>query len=137
MAECRACLKDIGSVRSKRRFYRYYCNPACERQWRQRQYREKNPHRLDLPTGTVGARLELLVAADLMARKYHVFRALSPNCPCDLAVLKDGVLLRVEVRAAFRSSNGHLNYSKRSTGNVDVWALGLADGEIAYEPMLP
>jgi len=64
---------------------------------------------MGLTSGTTGAIGELLVAADLLQKGYHVFRAQSPSCPCDLAILKDNRLLRVEVRTGHRS---------RATGKV-------------------
>lgn len=65
-----------------------------------------------LPTGTVGAINELRVSVDLMARGYAVFRALSPSCPCDLAILKDDNLIRVEVKTGYRLCNGRPTISK-------------------------
>jgi hypothetical protein len=85
-------------------------------------------------TGTVGAISELRVSVDLLAKGYEVFRALSPACSCDLAILKDGKLLRIEVRTAYRSKNGGI-VSNHSRFNADHFALVLPD-EIVYEPQL-
>jgi hypothetical protein len=53
-----------------------------------------------VPNGTLGAERELLVAAELMLRGYHVFRALSPSSPCDLiAYREDRTPIRIEVRS--------------------------------------
>ena len=53
-----------------------------------------------VPSGTKGAAAELRVAADLMMRGYHVFRALSPACPCDLIAYRDGEPpIRIEVKS--------------------------------------
>jgi hypothetical protein len=84
--------------------------------------------------GTVGALAELLVSADLMAKKYHVFRALSPSCPCDLIAMKDGTMKRIEVRTAYRNSANVVTYGKQNFA-ADHWALCLP-GTIIYDPPL-
>ena len=38
---------------------------------------------------TIGAISELMVSADLLKKGYEVFRAVSPSCSCDLAILRD------------------------------------------------
>jgi serine/threonine protein kinase len=52
-------------------------------------------------SGAAGAISKLLIAADLLKRGYAVFRALSPSCPCDLAILHNGQLLAVEGRTGY------------------------------------
>ena len=56
-----------------------------------------------LSTATKGAIAELCVATDLMKKGYAVFRALSPNCFCDLVVYKDGISFYIEVRTGYES----------------------------------
>jgi hypothetical protein len=63
-------------------------------------------HAVFIPSGTIGAIAELVVAADLMRRGHHVFRALSPSAPSDLVVLQDGKFLTVEVRTGKRNWRG-------------------------------
>ena len=65
----------------------------------------------EIPTGTVGTLSELRVAIDLLQKNYEVFRAMSPACSCDLAILKDGQLLRVEVTTGYYNG-GKLRHSK-------------------------
>ena len=77
---------------------------------------------------------ELLVSYDLMKRGYHVFRALSPTGPCDLAVLKGKSLLRIEVRTAYKRDGGPIHYKGKY--DADVLALVTHDGEIEYRPAL-
>lgn len=88
----------------------------------------------NLPAGTVGTLRELLVAADLMERGYHVFRAISPACPCDLVVQKDEVTLRVEVRSLRRNRIGYLydGVTRSDIGNFDVVANVAMDKTIRY-----
>ena len=80
---------------------------------------------------------ELLVAADLIRRGYHVFRCLSPHGPCDLAILRDNALLKVEVGSASRSQSGAL-YRVKKPAHYDFDILALIDhsGVIHYEPPL-
>lgn len=52
-------------------------------------------------TGSKGAFGELLVSADLLKQGFHVFRSVSPNCPCDLIAMDFmGRVSRVEVKTS-------------------------------------
>ena len=98
-------------------------------------YRRYNPARaVGLPTATVGAISELRVAIDLFEKGYEVFRALSPTCSCDLAILNDGKLLRVEVKTAYRNTKGSTIPPPKGI-RADVAALVLPD-TIEYQPTL-
>lgn len=88
-----------------------------------------------LDTGQLGTVAELRVSADLIKLGYHVFRALSPSCPCDLVIVRGVEVLRVEVRTG-RYSDGRLLWARCSrVGCHDVMAV-FCDGEITYEPDL-
>lgn len=77
----------------------------------------------------------MLVCADLLLKGYAVFRAVSPACSCDLIVLKDGKLCRVEVTTGHRRDNGKVNCPLKTPGAYDVLAIVVDDGkEIVYEP---
>lgn len=91
-----------------------------------------------LASSTTGAVSELTVACDLLKRGYEVFRAVSPSCSCDLAILKDNKLVRVEVRTAQRNQvTGNVLYPNPDRNRFDVLALVLlADNEIIYIPEL-
>jgi hypothetical protein len=78
----------------------------------------------------------LVVAADLLKRGYHVFRAMSPACPCDLVLLENGHLLRVEVTTGFLSGNGTLHHPKKASGKYDVLAV-VCGSAVTYTPELP
>lgn len=78
-----------------------------------------------------GALAELLVAADLMARGYEVFRAVSPSASCDLTALKDGLSLRVEVRTGRRMPGGGLGYL-RARLRADVVAVYVHAEQTTY-----
>lgn len=89
-----------------------------------------------LATHTVGAIGELRVSVDLLRLGYEVFRAISATASCDLAVLQNGRLLRVEVRTGYES-----RHSGKITGNfekqfrADILAIALPD-RIVYRPPL-
>lgn len=77
------------------------------------------------------------MAADLLALGYEVFRALSPACSCDLAILKDGQLLRIEVTTAYIGPSGNILTCKKPNEKSDIIAYFLKAGkEIIYEPAL-
>ena len=80
---------------------------------------------------------ELLVAANLMKRGFSVFRALSPSSPGDLAILKDGKLMIVEVTSGTRTYKNTLVWPLHSNGKHDVIAIVEYAGDITYIPELP
>lgn len=88
-----------------------------------------------LPTGTTGAIGELRVAVDLMQRGFEVFRAISPSCSCDLAVLHAGGLLRIEVRTGYKNkSTGKIvTNTPRNPDRYDVHAIVVGDS-VTYIP---
>jgi Holliday junction resolvase-like predicted endonuclease len=91
--------------------------------------------------GTSGAISELRAATDLMSKGYHVFRSLSPSCPCDLVILTDHHFLKVEVRSARENlKSGRIyknkNHKKDNPHMIDMYAF-VAQNKIVYEPPLP
>lgn len=93
----------------------------------------------NLSAGTVGALHEMVVAVDLMRRGWHVFRALSPSCPCDLvAFTPDGAPVRIEVRTSHRNSMGGILRTRtpKDAGRQDMFADVMHDGVIHYDPPL-
>lgn len=72
-----------------------------------------------------------------MRRGYAVFRALSPACVCDLAIIQDGMLTRVEVTTGSITPRGARSHPKRhATDNYDLLAVVYHDGRIDYTPAL-
>lgn len=70
-------------------------------------------------------------------RGYEVFRSVSAACSCDLAVLKDKRLLRVEVRTGVWNLRGELSCSfpDEDIGKQDVLAIVSRDMKtIVYKP---
>ena len=117
---------------------RKFCSPQCSTAYWKGKYLKMNPWK-GKTSATTGAISELRVAVDLLTKGYNVFRSLSPNCPCDLAILKDGRLLRVEVRTSYLSTSGKIyrNISKRDDSkSIDIYAWVLPN-KVIYEPELP
>jgi len=120
---CKYCGKSF-----KPRPNKIYCNKLCVR----RDYISKQPRKYyDLPTGTVGALSELMVSSDLLVKGYEVFRAVSPACSCDLAVLKNNKLRTIQVRTGYLDQKGKLHTGK--TGTHDVLAIVVHGDKIYYE----
>jgi hypothetical protein len=88
------------------------------------------------PTLVTGAVSELVAAADLLARGWHVYRAIAGGCMCDLIACLDGATYRVEVRSATVSATGvwKTNQKPKTRENYDVLALVAPNGEIRYDP---
>jgi hypothetical protein len=127
---CVKCTNKFMPVTSRQK----YCSPKCS----SAAYNDENGPRSNYPgiaTSTVGAIGELRVAVDLLSKKYEVFRSISSACSCDLAILKNGKLLRIEVRTAYRTKNGTI-ICDRKDARADHVALVLPN-EIIYEPCLP
>lgn len=133
MKRCQTCGKEIGKSRYK------FCSAECLKESSRKGYQKLNPTTFRGTTSaTTGAISELRAAVDLLSKGFNVFRALSPSCPCDLAVLKDGQLLKIEVRTAYVSTSGKLyrNINKRdNSDNIDAYAWVLPD-KVVYEPEL-
>src|SRR5579872_6612397 len=53
-------------------------------------------------TTHLGAASELIASADLLLRGFDVFRAVAAACPCDLVAMKDGALIRIEVKSGLQ-----------------------------------
>ena len=101
----------------------------------QREKRGSNPIPEGLNTGGIGAASEMLVCADLVLRGLSVLRAVSPSCPFDLAVMKSGKLLRVEVTTGRRHPTGKVIHVKKDKERFDILAVVIKK-EIIYIPDL-
>jgi hypothetical protein len=129
---CEHCGKTFTNPVRRARF----CTTLCNRKARfKKNYIPSEYEKAGIGRSNVGAANELKVAADLMLHGYDVFRALSPQCPCDLAILKAGALLRVEVRTGQKSQGKNKPFwpKKKHLKNSDIWAVVLPD-EIIYDP---
>lgn len=131
MKTCVQCGKIIKGRKSRA----ITCSDDCARNRIKDRDKRHNAHRSwGIPPGTVGAVHELIVSADLMKFGLHVFRAMSPCCPCDLAVLHNGKMFRIEVTTGH--SIGTLSkvfYPSKNKLHFDVLAV-VVGGIVKYEP---
>lgn len=126
---CLHCGKPLDQFRANRNAK--YCSKTCSKL----AWEEVSATSLykDLSPSTVGTLHELMVACDLIKKGYHVFRALSPSCDCDLAILKNRNLIRIEVTTGYYSPNGKLFYPKHCSTRFDIIAVVTEKG-IVYTP---
>lgn len=131
---CETCSAPFTTTRTAQRC----CSKKCTHTRYLKEWREANPvDYTKVTTGSVGAAGELLVASDLLMKGFHVFRSLSPSCPCDLAILQDGTLLRIEVTTAHWARGGKLQSPKKDNERYDVIAYIMRSSrEIIYDPPL-
>lgn len=115
---------------------RLYCREACRRASKRGDVQAQLAPSALVSTGTKGAINELRVALDLMARGFHVFRAMSQSCPCDLVAWdRRGKLYRVEVKTGRRLPSGKLSFQKHNTDDYDVICHVVDDGLIYAPPI--
>ena len=128
---CEECQKPFTNLYRRTRF----CSQKCRlHSAYKRNYIPSPQEKAGIDRAATGAASELIVAADLLRRGYEVFRALSPHASCDLAILHDGKLLRVEVRTGRKAANRQRAFFVKSKKyRSDIWAVVL-DHEILYEP---
>ena len=129
--ECKRCRKPFSSNRGYQKFCSKRCNNLL---WQEESYKKSEYRKQNISTGTVGAIGELRVSADLLTKGFEVFRSVSPSASCDLAILKNGKLLRVEVRTGYARKDGAY-WASRQRFRADVFAIVLPD-KIVYEPEL-
>ena len=127
---CPICNKPL--PRHKKKF----CSTEC--------YKIGNAHHVSLnpykgnTSATTGAISELRTSIDLMSKGFHIFRALSPNCPCDLIALTDSQIFKIEVRTQRKHTSGKRYISHGVNDNqykkfIDNFAYVYPD-IIIYEP---
>ena len=73
---------------------------------------------------------ELLVSVYLMKHGYHVFRAMSPSCPCDIVAFTDNGLYRIEVT----TGSGEMRHppKKKDHYRYDYMAVVFHEGDIKW-----
>ena len=90
-----------------------------------------------IPTATIGSMSEMEVAINLMKKGYCVFRALSPAAFCDLIVVKDLEIIRIEARTGYVGKNNQLTFTKEMHGKIDLFGVYFpkADSVKYYKPI--
>lgn len=136
-AQCLYCKKDF-AYNAKTPTTRKYCSNECRSKAYGTKYKARNPHNIKLPPSTIGAISEILVSADLLSYGCEVFRAMSPSCSCDLAVLYKNRLYRVEVKTGCLTPAGTLVLPPiRNPDAYDILAAVYDQGSrIEYWPRL-
>ena len=130
---CSFCGGEIPLVRLKHRAK--YCTTKCRIQNQLQRYHERNPKVILSAHLTNGIISEYRTIVDLLSKGYDVFNHVSPSCSCDLAILKNNQLLRVEVRTGHYSATGAI-YKNKQDVRADILAIALHD-KIVYDPPLP
>lgn len=128
---CEHCAMPFVPVRRHQRF----CNPQCQTD-AYNTGRGAFPRELKIASSTVGAISELIVAVDLMRRGKHVFRALSPACPCDLAYIEGDRLITVEVRTGTRMKSGRLCHTTDRMRSTLLAVVVHGETEVVYDPAI-
>lgn len=109
------------------------CSAECNRKRQVERYRAVNP-RPKLCTNTAGALSEYKVIVDLISKGFEIFKAVSPSSSCDLALLKEEKLYRIEVRTGFYTPSGAISHNLANV-RADIVATVLHD-QIIYLPPL-
>lgn len=130
---CKYCHAKISE--GKLRYRAVFCSNECRRGFYRKLYRELNSHRNfpRLKKGQIGAAHELFVSYDLTMKGFEVFRALSPDCSCDLLILKNGKLLRIQVTTGTISATGKVHHPGKEAHLYDVLAV-VVNRDIIYTP---
>lgn len=135
LKHCRQCGKPIGQWKAK---HAEFCSYRCQKDKANIKWKELNPSYPGVARNSVGAAHELLVCCDLLLKGHSVFRSVSPSASCDLAVLVNDKLCRVEVTTSYRTPKGvtYPNSKKDERHKFDVLALVLRTREIIYVPTI-
>ena len=134
---CIYCHEPLTELQQRR--HSKFCSRECSSRLNRNAYKANNQPSsrvFDIPSATVGAIGELLVAVDLLKRRYNVFRAVSPSADCDIVIVADKTVYRVEVTTGYKSPTGKLYYPPHDPQKYDVIAVLVGD-EIHYVGELP
>ena len=132
---CTYCSEKIPEKRLKR--HSKTCSNTCRKKRDSLAYLAYNPKRDQNRRGATGAASEMTVCSDLLRRGYHVFRSVAPDGICDILILREDGILRVEVKTGYRNKDGSVMWPKitKQIGCHDVLAVVVL-GEIHYKPEL-
>lgn len=102
-----------------------YCSDRCKKIAAAQRAGRRSILAKSLPSGTVGAISELLVAEWLMKKGYDVYRALSPASKSDLAISKNGTFAKVEVKTGYKGETGRITFPQKPTEDAHIFAVVL------------
>jgi hypothetical protein len=138
--KCQGCenILPTGDLRIRK-----FCSQKCRRNQEREKYKKSNPplkdisgNKMDsLKVGTLG---EISVMLDLIKKGYNVYRNVAYSGYCDLAIMHEKIMLRIEVKTGFYSAYGKLCYpGHKDKSRFDILAVWLKSGEVIYIPELP
>lgn len=129
---CASCSREFIPNTKSHKFCNKRCRYFSENSKAGAQFKRANTAMIS--SATKGAIQELRVSMDLMNKGFHVFRALSPACPCDLIAFKDKDIHMIEVKSGIRLKSGKVFYPHSKKEGV-CYAVGLHD-DIYYSKVL-
>lgn len=91
---------------------------------------------VQVSSAVVGKVSEVLVAADLMARGWHVYLPLVHRNGHDVIATSDGRIITVEVRSAYRTQTGNISFTRTRGCKSSHYALVVTGEPVLYEPEL-
>lgn len=113
--------------------FQRYCSEECRKYQQESVYADS-----DLTVTSRGAVTELTLAIALMKDGWHVFRALSPSCPCDLVAMKNDQSLLLESRtAAYNPGTGKVTFSKKPADRCHAYVSYSKNGIGIHPGTLP
>ena len=116
MKKCKQCAKEFFSEKYFNN--KKFCSKSCKNKY---QMHCANPNKINLEmrglsSGVVGTITELIVVADLLKKRYEVYRSLSPSCSGDIIAEKDKskIFLKFEIRTGHRNNKNRLIFPQKS-----------------------
>ncbi len=125
--------KKCGNLFIPRNKNHLFCSTKCQQTFTRVGLNEHTPKGRTVYNRTLtGAASELIAAAHFMKKGWYVFRAESPNCPCDIIIMRGKICLRVEVKSGtFYKSTGTPSFNKNvDPGKFDVLSVVLPDNTV-------
>jgi len=132
-AVCPFCNKEFNPTKA----VQVYCSAKCRSL---NQYSSDGRLTNGIAPGTTGAIHELFVCADLLLRRFSVFRSVSPNSTCDILILHGESCFRIEVTTGYKLKSGKIFHPGKDSEKHDFLAVvHYVDGHpiIRYSPDLP
>ncbi len=123
--KCQKCGRVFMGRKNKR-----FCNQICTNKMKAERYYA------NISTSSKGAMGEISVCYDLLGKGHHVFRSISPNCPCDLMAIINNRKIRVEVTTGVMNNSGSINFPAKLVSNFDLLAIVVYPDKIYYYPSI-
>lgn len=110
-----------------------FCSETCEQNYNREKMLEGSPCKLS--TSDKGVLGEHAVIVDLLEKDYKVFKHVNPSTPCDLIIINEEGLKKVEIKTGRRNkSTKKLYHGNTSNNDYDILAIyDLGTGEIYYK----